>query len=125
MNTDKWTIEFYKTITGNKPVREFLDSLPKDVFARVSRDIQLLEKFGNNLGPPKVISLRGKDNRPMLELRTKTHDLLVRILFVFKGREIILMHGFAKKTNETPKRELSQAKKIMQKILTDGSEKNE
>ena len=61
----------------------------------------------------------------MLELRTKTHDLLVRILFVFSGRDIILMHGFAKKTDETPLRELKQAKIIMRKILNDGGEKNE
>ena len=107
------------------PVRNFLDSLPNNVFVRVSKDIELLVRFGNNLGPPKVINLRGKDNRPMLELRTKTHDLLIRILFVFKGKEIILMHGFAKKTDETPLRELNQTKTIMRKILNDWGEKNE
>ena len=125
MNDDKWAIRFYKTSTGSMPVRNFLDSLPNNVFVRVSKDIELLVRFGNNLGPPKVINLRGKDNRPMLELRTKTHDLLIRILFVFKGKEIILMHGFAKKTDETPSRELNQAKTIMRKILNDWGEKNE
>lgn len=107
MKNGKWeTIEYTKT-NGESPVRNYLDSLyPKDR-AKVLRTIGLLENFGMGLpGPHKDYLEDG-----IYELRTKLSSNIYRVTFFhYQARELVLLHGFTKKTQKTPKREIEKAK---------------
>jgi phage-related protein len=92
----EFTIEFYETVTGRCPVREFLDELKAsnpDDFAAVMAG---LAKLRNNAyhKPPLSKSI-GDD---LFELR-HVGKLSTRVLYFFmKSRRIILVHGIRKKT---------------------------
>ncbi len=99
-----WEIEFFNNNKGEIPVEEFLDSI-NDVKlkAKILKEIGLLEEFGNLLREPHSKPI--KDNRgSMFELRVKQSTNIARVFFFYiKGRKIILLNGFVKKTEETPK----------------------
>jgi phage-related protein len=92
----EFTIEFYETVMGRCPVREFLDELKAanpDDFAVV---LAGLAKLRNSMyhRPPLSKSI-GDD---LFELR-HVGKLNTRILYFFmKSRRIILVHGIRKKT---------------------------
>ena len=91
-------------------LEEFIASLDKPTGAKVFRAIDLLERFGSTLGMP-----HSKKISPQLfELRTKGQRE-VRILFTFYKNNAVLLHGFVKKTERIPSRELQVA---IQKLYT-------
>jgi phage-related protein len=99
----EFIIEFYETSAGRCPVRDFLDDLkesdPED-FAAVLAGLAKLRNREYHR-PPLSKSL-GDD---LFELR-HVGKLNTRLLYFFtKGRRIILLHGFRKKTRALPSRE--------------------
>jgi phage-related protein len=101
-----WNIVFYKKEDGTMPVREFLDKLPVKHQAKALRDIDLLEKYGTALTEPHVKRIKGK----LWELRIKSASDISRIFyFVPVGKNIVLLHGFVKKTQKTPTGEIDTA----------------
>ncbi len=76
--------------------------------AKVWRTIHLLEQKGVNLGFPFCSHVRGK----IFELRTSFARLEPRVLyFAAAGSNFVLLHGFLKKADETPEREIAIAEK--------------
>lgn len=57
-----------------------------------------------------------------IRLRNKTQ---VRILFFEHGLDLVILHGFVKKTQKIPKRELKSAKERMQEYLNREGNNNE
>lgn len=101
-------IDFYRTDSGECPTEEYLDSLNKKLRAKTLRSISILEEFGNELRHP--ISELVEDG--IFELRTIVGNDITRILYFFViGEKIVLTHGFTKKTQKTPRREIEKAKK--------------
>ncbi len=101
-------IDFYRKESGECPTEEYLDSLNKKLRAKTLRSISILEEFGNELRHP--ISEPLGDG--IFELRTIAGSDITRILYFFLvGEKIILTHGFTKKTQKTPLREIEKAKK--------------
>jgi len=47
-----WTIEYYESAAGKRPVEEFIDSLDAGSQARITRTFDLLEEFGIRLDMP-------------------------------------------------------------------------
>jgi hypothetical protein len=45
-------IEYYETSSGKEVVKDFIDKLPKIPGAKLGRQLDLLEEFGNDLGMP-------------------------------------------------------------------------
>lgn len=84
----------------------FIDSLQKPARVKLLRSFILLEKYGHDLGMPHVKSLQ----RGMHELRIRGQQE-VRVFFVFHHDEIVVLHGFIKKTSKTPSAEWETAKK--------------
>ncbi|HYG84471.1 MAG TPA: type II toxin-antitoxin system RelE/ParE family toxin [Verrucomicrobiae bacterium] len=108
-----WEIEYYKTSTGNEVVKDFIDKLPKIPSTKLGRQLDLLEEFGSDLGMPHVKSL----GDGLLELRVRGKQE-VRVFYAFVvGRKIILLHGFIKKTQETPKKELDIARRRQSEVM--------
>lgn len=101
-----WNIIFYEKEDGTAPVQTFLDKLPIKHHAKALRDIDVLEKYGATLTEPNVKHVKGK----LWELRVKSASDISRIFyFISVGKNIVLLHGFVKKTQKTPNKEIETA----------------
>ena len=107
MNRSKWIVENYKKEDGNEPVEDFLDSLNTKDEVKMLRCIQLLEEFGIKIPKPHFDYL----GDGLYELRSKVSTNINRIIyFHYENGRFILLHGFTKKTQTTPVREIARAK---------------
>ena len=108
-------IVFYKKPNGRIPVQEFLYSLDPKLRAKAFRDIELLHTMGNELTEPYIKHIKGKENKGLYELRIKFSNDIARIFyFTYYHNKYVLLHGFIKKTMETPKKEIDRARKYME-----------
>ena len=86
--------------------------LQDDTQAKLLRQIKLLEEFGPQTGMPHAKPIG--DGLYELRVRGKQE---VRILYIFVKRSAIyLLHGFLKKTEAIPNRELNIAKERKREI---------
>ena len=109
-----WNIVFYRKENGDTPAFDFIKSLPEKLMAKTFSEIELLEKFGTHLKEPYVKSIQGKRYDGLWELRVKFSSDNVRIFyFTFHANTFVLLNGFLKKSNTTPKRELERALQYM------------
>ena len=95
----------------NQDIEKFIKNLNTPTQAKVLRMLDLLEKFGNNLGMPYSKALSGG----LFELRTGGKEK-VRIMYIFYNNVAVLLHAFIKKQSEIPKRDMEIAlarKKIL------------
>jgi len=97
---------FYRSSSGNEPVRDWLLSLSQADRRAIGADIQTLE-LGWPIGMPVCRSM--KDG--LYEVRTslKSHRVS-RVLFCFVDGQMVLLHGFIKKSKKTPNTELALAR---------------
>jgi phage-related protein len=107
-----WEIEYYKTQSGQEVVKDFIDNLQESTQSKVGRNLELLEKYGNQLGMPHAKAMGGG----LIELRVRGKQE-VRIFYAFAiGKRIYLLHAFVKKTKTTPKKELDVARERQKEI---------
>jgi phage-related protein len=103
-------IKFFRSATGNEPVREWLKSLEKLDCKSLGDDLQTVQ-LGWKKGlirEPLVKSL----GEGLFELRTRLPSHRIsRIFFCVHKEWIVLLHGFIKKTQQTPTQGLALAKK--------------
>jgi phage-related protein len=59
------------------------------------------------IGKPRVDHLRGA----VWEVRTSLTNRIARILFAVEGRQMLLLHGFIKKTQRTTNEDIKLAEK--------------
>lgn len=71
----------------------------------IGEDIKAVQ-FGWPLGMPFVDHLEGD----IWEVRIKLDNRIARMLFVIDKHTMILLHGFVKKSQKTPKPEIDLAK---------------
>ena len=103
--SDKLDVVFYKTDSNNEPVREWLKGLVKDDKKTIGADIKTVQ-FGWPLGMPLVRSL----GNGLWEVRSKlNNNRIARIIFFTHESNIVLLHGFIKKTRKTPVSEIKLA----------------
>ena len=106
----KYEIELYERADKECPVLDFIISLTAKQQAKIYREIELLEEFGNDLHFPHVRKIEGKKNEFLWELRIKLGSDAFRIMyFMFYENHCVLLHGFKKKTEKTPPKELEVA----------------
>ncbi len=109
-----WTVEFYRDPDGHEPVKSFFNSLPRSARAKVVRTLALLKEYGVLLKEPYTRQVKGK----IRELRIKDSQGNVRVFyFTHTGKRFILLHGFVKKTEKTPVREIETAERRMNDFL--------
>ena len=99
-------VVFFKTDTGNEPVREWLKELSKDDCKVIGADI-LSVQYAWPIGKPLVDNL----GDGIWEVRSRLDNRIARTLFALVNQEIVLLHGFIKKQPKTPADELELAKK--------------
>ena len=95
---------FYRTTAGNEPVREWLKALPDGERKQVGSDIKAVQ-YGWPLGLPLVDSL----GDGLWEVRSRLPSRIARTIFFVHDGMIILLHGFIKKSQKTPKKEIDLA----------------
>ena len=112
----KWSIEYYVAENGKSPVRDFIDSLSAESKAKFIFIADLLTEYGLNVREPYVKPITG--SRKLFEIRIKDRQNIHRIFyFAFTGRKLVLLHGFTKKTEKTPSREIEIAQTRMNEYL--------
>jgi len=105
-----WEVEYYQKENGDIPVEKFLLTLNPKLRAKAYSDIMLLKRLGINIRAPYSAPLKGEKYKDMFELRTKFSSDITRIFyFLFDKNKFILLHGFVKKSNRPPVRELDRA----------------
>jgi phage-related protein len=95
---------FYKTEMGTEPVKEWLLSVTKEELRQVGEEISYVQ-FKWPIGKPQVDHLRGA----IWEVRTTLKTRIARVLFAVEGDEMVLLHGFIKKTQTTDKNDIDLA----------------
>ncbi len=110
-----WEIVFYESQNGNKPVEEFLDSLDGVTRNKVYGSLELLKEYGVALSFPHVKKITGSSLRELRILGGSS----TRIFYVARtGQKFLLLHGFRKKTQKTPDREIKIAEKRLKEFIT-------
>ncbi|MGH7981368.1 MAG: type II toxin-antitoxin system RelE/ParE family toxin [Limisphaerales bacterium] len=105
-------VVFYRTGTGHEPVREWLKSLPKEERKAIGADV-LSVQYAWPVGKPLVDNL----GAGIWEIRSRLPNRIARTLFAMVDGEIVLLHGFLKKQQQTPSQELALAKKRKKEYL--------
>ena len=107
--TKKITANFYKLDRGKEPVREWLLELERGDRQIVGKDIQKVE-----FGWPISMPYSRKLEKGLWEVRSNiSDDRIARVLFTIQDNQMILLHGFIKKTQATPDKEKETARKRM------------
>lgn len=105
-------VKFYRSISEKEPVREWLLELePKDC-KTIGTDIKTIE-YSWPVGMPICKSL----GKGMYEVRSNLIDGKIgRVFFCIVDSEMILLHGFIKKSQKTPNKELDLAFKRKKEV---------
>ncbi|GGB46020.1 type II toxin-antitoxin system RelE/ParE family toxin [Shewanella inventionis] len=100
-------IDFYTTEDGKCPIAEFLDSLSGKQAQKVAWVLQLIEEL-DNIPTTYLKKLVNTDN--IWEVRVQVGGNIFRLLGFFDGDNLVVLnHGFQKKTQKTPPKEIKIA----------------
>ena len=106
------SVAFFRTASGNEPAREWLKSLPREERRIIGEDIKTVQ-FGWPLGMPLVRKLDAR----LWEVRSRLPDGIARLLFTAGDGQMVLLHGFIKKSQKIPADELELAKKRLRMLV--------
>jgi phage-related protein len=107
----KLDVFFFRSDGGSEPVREWILSLPK-VERKLIGDDVLKVQYCWPIGKPLVGSL----GNGLWEVRSRLGGRIARVIFVVRDEKMVLLHGFIKKTQKTPKHELDVAIQRMKQL---------
>lgn len=96
---------FYQTEAGTEPVREWLKGLDREDQYLIGTDIKTVE-FDWPIGMPTCCPMGGG----LFEVRTDLpQGQIADVLFCIYESRMVLLHGFIKKTEKNPKKDLDLA----------------
>ncbi len=111
-STHKIELVFYRTVSGNEPVRDWLMGLPDANRREVGLDLQRVQ-YRWPVGMPLVRPM----GKGLFEVRTSLPDgTISRVLFCFHKDELYALHGFIKKAQQTPQSDLKVARKRQKEV---------
>lgn len=106
------TARFYETANRRAPVRDWLMELGDGDRRTIGKDIAKAE-FGWPIGLPSCRAM----GAGLFEIRSNLSDGRIgRVLFGIADGGMVLLHGFIKKTQATPKADLDLAKKRLKEV---------
>ena len=96
---------FYRSGSGNEPVREWLKELKPQDRRLIGLDIMRVE-YGWPVGMPVCRPLK----QGLWEVRSSLSDgRTARVIFCIQNERMVLLHGFIKKSQKTPLPDLDLA----------------
>lgn len=94
-------------------VLDEIESWPPDVLTDYVRNVELLVEFGPNLKLPHSRAM----GQSLFELRPKGKSGIGRALYCFlKGKRVVVVHAFIKKTSQTPDADLKLARRRVREV---------
>jgi phage-related protein len=103
-----WTIHYYSAA-----VEKLILNLPDGLLARYVRLATVMLEFGPNLGMPHTRAM----GSGLFELRLTAKEGIARVFCCTTIRQrIVVLHGFIKKSEQTPLRELRVARMRLLKV---------
>jgi phage-related protein len=103
-----WSVNFF-----SERVQREIAEWPVDIYADFLRLISLIEEHGADLRLPHSRAM----GEGLFELRCKGKEGIGRAFYcTMVGQQIIILHSFIKKTQETPTRELNTARKRLNEV---------
>lgn len=97
----------------NERVRDEIESWPVGVLADYARLVELLIEFGPDVRMPHSRAM----GDGLFELRPRGREGIGRALYCFLvGQQVMVLHGFIKKSQATPKRDLEIARRRMKEV---------
>lgn len=89
----------------NQNILNFIDSFNDYYKSDITKSLEALESFGHKIDLPYSKSL----GRGLFELRCVSSG--IRLFYIFKNNEAVVLHIIIKKQNKIPKKDLDLAKK--------------
>lgn len=111
MHGSALSVTFFRLDSGKEPVRAWLKGMSPENRRIIGEDIKTLQ-----LGWPVGMPLARKMDRDLWELRSRTTAGIARVFFTVFENHIVLLHGFVKKTEKTPAKELALAKRRLSSL---------
>jgi len=106
--SEKWTISYY-----SERVKREIKELPNGLAARYVQVTDLMKEEGPDLGMPVTKAM--KDG--LFEIRLKSQEGIARVFYCATVKSnIVMLHGFIKKTKRTPLRHLATARKRRKEV---------
>ena len=103
-----WGINYH-----TEAVESFVLGLPDGLLARYLRLTDMMLKFGANLGMPHTRAM----SDGLFELRIKGKEGIARVFYcTLVGQRIVMLHGFIKKSEKTPPKELKLARERLAEV---------
>lgn len=112
---------FYRTLSGDCPVEEFLDSLSAKQAQKVTWVLQIVETLPLI---PRQYFKKLEGTNDIWEVRIDQGSNTFRLLGFFdKGNLVVLTNGFAKKSQRTPQTEIDIAHQRKKEYISRGGKK--
>lgn len=103
----QWSIAYYTPPSNSlSPLVRFIENLTEREWAKLSNTFELLKNFGVQAGPPHVRKLT---DTPLWELRILGQDNIRIFYIIVSNKTFLLLHGFVKKKQKTPRKEINIA----------------
>lgn len=103
-----WTIEYY-----NCNVQNWVKAMPTGIRAAYARLAGLLIEFGLDVRMPHSRAM----GNGLFELRPRGKEGIARIFYcILIDQRIVILHGFIKKTQKTPCKDLNLAIQRMKEV---------
>ncbi len=99
-------VAFFRSDAGREPVRLWLKDLTREARKVIGAEIKTVQ-FGWPIGMPLV----RKMETDLWEVRVSLDQGIARVFFTVEQNVMVLLHGFIKKGQKTPRKELEVARK--------------
>ena len=100
-----------KRYAAVQKVRDFIEKQPDEIQAEYVKIVEILETEGQLIEP-----FGKKLDRDLFEIRLRRGKQVRVLYFYFEGDMVIGVHGFMKKTQKAPPKEIQQAQRVMGQI---------
>jgi phage-related protein len=103
-----YALEFY-----SESVQDEILAWPDGIQASFTRIAEQMTEHGPNLGMPYTRAF----GEGLFEIRAKGREGIGRAFFcTLVGRRVVILHGFIKKTEQTPVKELRTARQRLKEV---------
>lgn len=107
-NIGTWSVQYF-----NARVQRDIQAWPVGIYASYLRLVVLMERHGIDLRMPHSRAM----GQGLFELRCKGREGIGRAFYcTLMDRQIVVLHSFIKKSQETPEAELTIARKRQHKV---------